>query len=89
MWQKLQKTNVMLFHLIFYYFHQFIVKNYKCPDLSFCYFIKENCLIFLLQVVASKYDDWLHSYDKNAKTPDLYEIFIINFKLVQNKKKKR
>ena len=68
----MQKTNVMLFHLIFYYFHQFIVKNYKCPDLSFCYFIKKN-LIFLLQVVASKYDDWLQSYDKNAKTPEKKE----------------
>jgi hypothetical protein len=41
-----------------------------------------------LQVVASKYDDWLQSYDKNAKTPDRYEVFIINFKLVQNKKKR-
>jgi hypothetical protein len=41
-----------------------------------------------LQVVASKYDDWLQSYDKNAKTHDRYEIFIINFKLVQNKKKR-
>ena len=79
----------MLFHSKFYYFHQFIVKNYKCPDLSFCYFIKENFHIFGLQVVASKYDDWLQSYDKNAKTPDIYEIFIINFKLVLNKKKKR
>jgi hypothetical protein len=35
-----------------------------------------------------KYDDWLQSYDKNAKTLDRYEIFIINFKLVQNKKKR-
>jgi hypothetical protein len=85
--QNLQKTNVMLFHSKFYYFHQFIVKNYKCLDLSFCYIIKENLLIFVLQVVASKYDDWLQSYDKNAKTPDRYEIFITNFKLVQNKKK--
>ena len=76
----------MLFHSKFYQFRQFIVKNDKCPDLSFCYFIKENFLIFLLQVVASKYDDWLQSYDKNAKTPDRYEIFIINFKLVQKKK---
>jgi hypothetical protein len=42
-----------------------------------------------LQVVASKYDDWLQSYDKDAKTPDRYEIFNINFKLVQNKKKER
>lgn len=73
-------------YLVARLFHQFIVKNYKCPDLS--YFTKENCLIFLLQVVASKYDDWLQSYDKNAKTPDRYEIFIINFKLVQNKKKR-
>ena len=30
------------FHSKFYYFHQFIVKNYKCLDLSFCYIIKEN-----------------------------------------------
>jgi hypothetical protein len=42
-----------------------------------------------LQVVASKYDDWLQSYDKNAKTPDRYEISIINFKLVQNKKERK
>jgi hypothetical protein len=69
-------------YLVARLFHQFIVKNYKC------YFTKENCLIFLLQVVASKYDDWLQSYDKNAKTPDRYEISIINFKLVQNKKKR-
>jgi hypothetical protein len=41
-----------------------------------------------LQVVTSKYDDWLQSYDKNAKTPDRCEVFIINFKLVQNKKKR-
>jgi hypothetical protein len=26
-----------------------------------------------LQVVASKYDDWLQSYDKNAKTPEKKE----------------
>lgn len=78
----------MLFHLKFYYFHQFIVKNFKCLDHSFCYIIKENSLIFVLQVVASKYDDWFQSYDKNAKTLDRYEIFIINFKLVQNKKKR-
>ena len=79
----------MSFHSKFYYFHQFIVKDYKCLDLSFCYNIKENFLISLLQVVTSKYDDWLQSYDKNAKTPDRYEIFIINFKLVQHKGKKR
>jgi hypothetical protein len=78
----------MLFHSKFYYFHQFIAKNYKCLNLSFCYIIKENVLIFPLQVVASKYDDWLQSYDKNAKTPDRYQIFNINFKLVQNKKKR-
>jgi hypothetical protein len=41
-----------------------------------------------LQVVARKYDDWLQSYDKNAKTPDRYEFFIITFKLVQNNKKR-
>jgi hypothetical protein len=69
-------------------FTSLLQKNYKCLDLSFCYIIKENVLIFPLQVVASKYDDWLQSYDKNAKTPDRYEIFNINFKLVQNKKKR-
>jgi len=31
----------------------------------------------------------LQSYDKTAWTPDRHEIFIINFKLVQNKKKER
>ena len=64
-------------------------KKLQAPWSSFCYIINENYPIFRLQVVASKYDDWLQSYDKDAKTPDRYEIFNINFKLVQNKKKER
>ena len=49
MWQKLQKTNVLLFHSKCYYFHLFTVKNYKCPDLSFCYFIFLSLFCKLLQ----------------------------------------
>ena len=48
-----------------------------------------HLLIFLGQVVVRKYDDWLQSFDKNTKTPDHYEVFFINFKLVQNKEKWR
>jgi hypothetical protein len=64
-------------------------KKLKITWSRFCYIIKQWILIFLLQVVARKYDDWLQSYDKNAKTPDRYEFFIITFKLVQNNKKER
>jgi hypothetical protein len=51
-----KKTNVMLFHSKFYYFYQFIVKNYKCPDLIaillkkiflsfFCKLLQANMMI--------------------------------------------
>jgi hypothetical protein len=53
MWQKLQKTNVMLFHSKFYYFHQFIVKNYSALILVFAILLKKIFLSFFCKLLQA------------------------------------
>ena len=51
-WQKFQKTNVMLFHSKFYYFHQFVVKkNWQSLDLGFVILLNNEFLSFFCKLL--------------------------------------